>query len=113
MNQRTFERLKPFFVRAATPKDRIICCCRYHVEAKSLFLKCMEFRKKYVHPDLSEEDKHKMPIYEHLTDIAVATLCNKDQTHDCYHKACLDRKCTDCGVRLLNFSDKEISDLGV
>ena len=47
MSQRTFERLKPYFDRAARPKYRITCCCRYHVEARSLFLKSMEFRKKY------------------------------------------------------------------
>ncbi|CAC5405674.1 unnamed protein product [Mytilus coruscus] len=110
MNQRTFERLKPFFVRAASPKDRLTCCCRYHVEAKSLFLKCMEFRKKHIHPQLSEEEKNKFPVYEHLTDIAVATLCGKDTTNDCFNKACLDRKCTECGVRLLDFSDQELSD---
>ncbi|CAC5425214.1 unnamed protein product [Mytilus coruscus] len=110
MNQRTFERLKPFFVRAASPKDRLTCCCRYHVESKSLFLKCMEFRKKHIHPQLSGEEKNKFPVYEHLTDIAVATLCGKDTTNDCFNKACLDRKCTECGVRLLDFSDQELSD---
>ncbi|CAC5424453.1 unnamed protein product [Mytilus coruscus] len=110
MNQRTFERLKPFFVRAASPKDRLTCCCRYHIEAKSLFLKCMEFRKKHIHPQLSEKRKNKFPVYEHLTDIAVATLCGKDTTNDCFNKACLDRKCTECGVRLLDFSDQELSD---
>ncbi|VDI65584.1 Hypothetical predicted protein [Mytilus galloprovincialis] len=110
MNQRTFERLKPFFVRAASPKDRLTCCCRYHVEAKSLFLKCIEFRKKHIHPKLSEEEKNKFPVYEHLTDIAVATLCGKDTTHDCFNKVCLDRKCTKFGVCLLDFSDQELSD---
>ncbi|CAG2208954.1 unnamed protein product [Mytilus edulis] len=95
---------------AASLKDRLTCCCRYHVEAKSLFLKCMEFRKKHIHPQLSEEEKNKFPVYEHLTDIAVATLCGKDTTHDCFNKACLDRKCTECGVRLLDFSDQELSD---
>ncbi|CAC5425714.1 unnamed protein product [Mytilus coruscus] len=71
---------------------------------------CMEFRKKHIHPQLSEEEKNKFPVYEHLTDIAVATLCGKDTTNDCFNKACLDRKCTECGVRLLDFSDQELSD---
>jgi hypothetical protein len=56
MSQKTFEKLKPYFVRAARPKDRITCCCRYHVEAISLFLKSMEFRKKYTIPSISEDD---------------------------------------------------------
>ncbi|CAC5401985.1 unnamed protein product [Mytilus coruscus] len=79
MNQRTFERLKPFFVRAASPKDRLTCCCRYHIEAKSLFLKCMEFRKKHIQPQLSEKRKNKFPVYEHLTDIWLLLVWQKTQ----------------------------------
>jgi len=110
MSQRTFERLKPFFVRAATPKDRVTCCCRYHVEAKSLFKTCMDFRKKYVIPELTEDERESFPVYEHLTDIATATLCEKDPSSNCFNKACLDRKCSSCGVRLVQFSEKELTD---
>ncbi|CAG2219360.1 unnamed protein product [Mytilus edulis] len=45
IKQRKFENLKPYFVRAARQQDRSTCCCRYHIEARSIFKKCMEFRK--------------------------------------------------------------------
>jgi hypothetical protein len=34
VSQRVFERCKPFFVRSANNKDRVTCCCRYHLEIK-------------------------------------------------------------------------------
>ncbi|CAC5362538.1 unnamed protein product [Mytilus coruscus] len=109
MNQRTFERLKPYFVRSARPKDRVTCCCRYHVEARSLFSKTMEFRKKYTIPNILDFEQNLYPVYEHLTDIAVATLYDKDQVNNSYSKACLDRECSKCGLSLLKFTDEELN----
>jgi hypothetical protein len=79
-------------------KDIITCCCRYHVEARSLFLKSMEFRKKYTIPCISEDDNDIYHVYEHLTDITVATLCDKDPAQNCFLASCLDRECCKCGV---------------
>ena len=31
--QRTLDKLKPFFVRPASEKDRNTCCCRYHISS--------------------------------------------------------------------------------
>ncbi|CAC5371794.1 unnamed protein product [Mytilus coruscus] len=76
---------------------------------KVLLGKKIGLPKKHIHPQLSEKEKISSP-YEHLTDIAVATFSGKDTTNDCFNKACLDRKCTECGVRLLDFSDQELSD---
>ena len=45
IGQRTFDKLKPFFVRPASGKDRNTCCCRYHIESNLLFKSCMKFRK--------------------------------------------------------------------
>ena len=45
IGQRTFDKLKPFFFRPASEKDRNTCCCRYHIESNLLFKSCMKFRK--------------------------------------------------------------------
>ena len=76
ISQRAFERTKPYFIRAARPKDRITCCCRYHVEAREVFNRCMTFRKKYA-PSYK--------VYEHLNDMATETSCSKSERTD-YHK---------------------------
>ena len=44
IGQRTFDQLKPFFVRPASEKDRNTCC-RYHIESNLLFKSYMKFRK--------------------------------------------------------------------
>ncbi|CAC5373812.1 unnamed protein product [Mytilus coruscus] len=49
------------------------------------------------------------PVYEHLTDIAVATLCDNDQDNNSYSKACLDRECSKFGLSLLKFTDEELN----
>ena len=37
IGQRAFEKCKPYFVRTAQFKDKLTCCCRQHVEMRSLF----------------------------------------------------------------------------
>ena len=37
IGQRTFEKCKPFFVKQAREQDRVLCCCRTHVETRMLF----------------------------------------------------------------------------
>lgn len=69
----------------------------------------MEFRKKYTIPSISEDDNDIYHVYEHLTDITVATLCDKDPAQNCFLASCLDRECCKCGVKLLKFSDLEMS----
>ena len=46
IKQRKFEILKPFFVRAASERDRRSCLCRKHVEAQVILKDCMKFRKE-------------------------------------------------------------------
>ena len=63
MSQRLFESYKPFFVMQVKQKDRNTCCCRQHIEVRSLIKKCMEFRKHLyalnpvISPDL-DHDRH-------------------------------------------------------
>ena len=56
----------------------------------------MEFRKKNTIPSISEDDNDLYHVYEHLTDITVATLCDKDPAHNCLLASCLDRECCKC-----------------
>ncbi|XP_062578884.1 uncharacterized protein LOC134240823 [Saccostrea cucullata] len=94
--QRLFEACKPYYIRSAGPKDKVTCCCRYHLEMKYVFRACMTYRKTYVsNPNL----------YEHINELVSQTLCppNNEQ----YAKACLDRKCEQCGVHKLYLYHEE------
>ena len=62
IGQRTFDKLKPFFVRPASEKDRNTCCCRYHIESNLLFKSCMKFRKSKNQSETSEVESY--PVYE-------------------------------------------------
>jgi hypothetical protein len=80
-------------------KDRNTCCCRQHVETKLVFKKCMEFRKSIfkIKPDY---DRQKFPVFENLSEMSNATLCDKLKSKF----ECLNRSCSDCGASKLFFS---------
>lgn len=98
ISQRQFEKYKPYFVRPANRKDRVTCCCRYHLEMKFLFNTCMTFRKK-----ISDGSK----LYETITDVCNDTLCKPDNDN-LYNKTCLDRKCKKCGTEHCHFTEEEM-----
>lgn len=108
IGQRCFERLKPYFVREARTKDRQTCCCRYHVEAKSLFRTCMDFRRRHA-PSGADNASVTYPVYEHLSDAVATTLCEKQSGSDVYNKSCLDRTCVSCGVSGFKLSPEELN----
>ncbi|CAG2200525.1 unnamed protein product [Mytilus edulis] len=100
-----FERCKPYFVRPVRPKDRQTCCCKYHVEFKTVFKSCMEFRKKLLIENEPNEC-YSTPVYDSISDVVNATLCEKvDGSHNLQ---CLKRNCSDCGVKILNFLPCEL-----
>ena len=82
IGERTFDKLKPFFVRSAS---------------------CMKFCKSKNQSETSEVESY--PVYEHLGEIIDVALCPK--VNGSYKKCCLDRKCTECGVGKLKFSIDE------
>ncbi|CAG2227048.1 unnamed protein product [Mytilus edulis] len=47
IGQRAFEKCKPYFVRTAQFKDKVTCCCRQHVEMRSLLNHVCNFVKDY------------------------------------------------------------------
>ncbi|CAC5384777.1 unnamed protein product [Mytilus coruscus] len=94
MGQRAFEKCKPYFVRTAQFKDKVTCCCRQHVEMRSLFKSCMQFRKRL----LSREGSSEVKLYESLSELVDDTLCTRSANTHQHKISCLDRLCSECGV---------------
>ena len=94
--QRLFEACKPYYIRAAGPKDKVTCCCRYHLEMKYVFKACMTYRKTYL---------SNAKLYRNMYEMAFETLCASN--NDRHKKVCLDRACEYCGVNKLQFYSEE------
>lgn len=110
IKQRKFESLKPFFVKAAKERDRKSCLCLKHVEIKILFGDCMKFRKAVLKTK-DQDEAVRVPVT--ITEAAEMTLCPNEEGH-AYHKmACLERKCGQCGVHLMELLPEEESNEGV
>ena len=102
MEQRTFESCKPFYIATPKSQDRISCCCRIHVETKTVFQSCTEFRRK--HDQLPDE----YIAYEHLSDLVNQTLCPKQDGKDYHESNCLLRKCDKCRIKMRFFTESRI-----
>ncbi|CAC5395949.1 unnamed protein product [Mytilus coruscus] len=108
LSQRSFENCKPYFIRQVRPKDRQTCCCRYHVETKSAFKSCMNFRKKLLNEN-DAYDENNVHVYDYISDIVDITLCNKE---DNVHKiSCHKRDCGEWGINKLELLPEETDDL--
>jgi hypothetical protein len=107
ISQRMFDKCRPFFVRPVRQQDRQTCCCRYHVETKSLFKSCMNFRKKILSDkeDEIENVPENVVLFNSLSEVGDATLC--PATEGNIDIACLDRKCDQCGVQNLQLLPEE------
>ena len=79
-------------------------------ETKMLFKRCMDFRRSlFKTQNLSENDKARSRIYNHLQDVVNETLCPKGPNNSLFKIACLNRECSDCGSKLLNLLTDEKS----
>ncbi|CAC5406462.1 unnamed protein product [Mytilus coruscus] len=107
ITQRKFENLKPYFVRAARQQNRSNCCCRYHIEAQSMFKKCMEFRK-IVLTNHYVADTNQIKVFERLSDLVDTTLCKKESQEENHKMVCLDRNCNNCGIHCLILMQEEL-----
>ena len=87
-------------------KDGNTCCCRQHIEVRSLFKKCMEFRKKNLCSNIPDLDRESDPVFEHINDICAATLCDKTSPKI----SCLNRNCAHCGMPKLSYHADELDD---
>ena len=101
VSQRMFEKLKPFYVRPVREKDSQTCCCRYHVETRSVFKSCMAFRRRLVNDNTPGEQND---IDINLSDIADSTLCENSQDR----LSCLNWSCSQCGIYKLKLLPVEM-----
>ena len=102
ISERSFERLKPFFVTSPCKKDRETCCCKYHVELRSLFAAIQKFRNQD-----KERDKETYPDWDHMNELVNESMCPKEGR--AYHNMkCIDRSCTECGVDSVTFTAREL-----
>ena len=92
-----FLRCKSYFVRQASKKDRMTCCCRYHLEMKYVFKSAMSVRKNS-NKSLPTEDQ--LTVYDTISDICNCTLCDPNE-NGFYTKKCIDRECDKCGIDLI------------
>ncbi len=102
----SFLKCKPYFVRPARPQDRQTCCCKTHVETRTLFRLCMLFRKN------SGVDTDKYPIFVTLKELVESTLCPKAPGEKYHNQKCLRRECQECGMKNFKLSSEEQSDVG-
>ena len=70
--QRSFEKLKPFFVQPIRPKDKQTYCCRYHIEIRGIFKSCMDFRPKVLKNNTILNGEFK--VYENLNELVAETF---------------------------------------
>lgn len=112
MSQRTFERLKPFFVRPVRQGDRNTCLCRYHVEFKSVFESCMKQRKTIL--DLKNDGilSAKYPVYQRMNEAVQPTLCKTSVEQEHHKMECINRNCENCGIHGLLLLPEETAKEG-
>lgn len=88
-----------FCVRPVRENDRQTCCCRYHVEVKTVFKSCAAFGNNL---SLQQEDgEDGIRQLQSLTDTVDATLCDKYVTS--HNPEYLERKCTIVAYRIFTF----------
>ena len=99
MHQRTFEKLKPYYVFPCTEKDRNSCCCRNCIEGKMVCESAMKFRKK-----LNTKHGYNAKTYDSIGELVADTMCKPPTLK------CIERKCPDCGVNTYELLAEEKCD---
>lgn len=107
ISQRLFENYKPFFVKPVRPKDRCTCCCRQHVEIRSVFKQCMLYRKSVL-KNKTNQEKETYQVFEHISDVTSLTLCPKKEGEDFHEIKCLNRECDKCGINKIEYLPEEL-----
>ena len=117
---RSFEILKPFFVKKC--KDRNVCCCKYHVELDMLreAYNTMRDAMKGVHTFISCtclcsvcSDAPEDSCSAHLTKCDGVTkfweqiVCPKGESEEFHKLECLMGSCSQCGVDSLQLCPNE------
>ena len=100
IGQRMFEKCRPYYLRFASIKDKSTCCCRQHVEIRSVLKSCMAFRK-------SVPDSSNLKIYQNVNELVNDTLCEPPANIRKHNMECINRWCTRCGVESLPLLKEE------
>lgn len=110
ISQRSFEKLKPFYVRPVRQNDRQTCMCRYHVEISTVLKHCMTHRKKVQDErNADDETKKSFPVFPNVNTAINSTLCEKSDFQEYYKTECLNRSCEACGVPNFKLMPEETS----
>ena len=99
MHQRTFEKLKPYYVVPASGKDRNSCCCQKCVGLNMSFESSMKFRNK-----LNKLEGNNYKTYESVSEIIAETMCENPTLK------CRERKCKHCGTDKFEVLEEERED---
>ena len=110
--QRSFEYLKPFFVKPM--KDRNTCCCIYHVELEELKVALNNMRKsKNVCSHSPATCIAGSKLYAGLTELWESIVCSKGELDEWHKRECLMGECDKCGVeKLFKFCENELQGSG-
>ena len=99
ISQRSFEQLKPYFVKPARERDRLTCMGRQHVELKIVFDACMKYRRSI----LSDSETQEVNVYSHLGDLVKESICPLDDEIRYNHMECIQREYLRCSVDEISF----------
>jgi len=95
--QRSFENLKPFFIKAMN--ERNMCCCIYHVEIDELRIAIYNMKKfGKVCSHESGKCTASCEILSHLTALWESIVCPRGESEEWHKLECLLGECSMCGV---------------
>lgn len=115
VGQRSFEKLKPWFVRKL--KDQNTCCCVYHIQlmyfkdafnimrssafgfhGKSCTCECNVCKSNVVNAECLVAVEHS---FSGITKLWESCVCTKDEGDMFHRHTCLMGQCKNCGVKKL------------
>lgn len=122
LSLRSFETLKPFFVRKL--KERYTYCCIYHIQMVYFKNDFNQMRQNKFghhakeHPctcsicGRHSDARHcsaNQAVFQHISDLLDSMLCPRPKDHEYHARRCLLGECPRCGVRKLSFCPYEIA----
>ncbi|CAM6084857.1 unnamed protein product [Calypogeia fissa] len=121
---RSFQLLKPYYIR--TMKDRMVCCCKYHVEMDMLKDTLNKFRRHHHRTDNCECDYSICPTDTASSEVTSCAggksfitsvrgwmegaVCAKPVEQEWHQKDCIYGLCESCGVQNLEWCPFELDE---
>jgi hypothetical protein len=124
ISQRTFKKLKPWFVKPLNDKN--VCCCIYHVEMGMILeaFNTMRDKQKGLHSSvpyictcvvciciglIADDCMAHKNVWQSCSDLWRACICSKGELDTWHHLKCFMGTCEHCGVKILPISLSESS----